>query len=254
VLSIMRCVMFLMEVLGEFVHNNRMEDNLITDEMRAKYEAAMARQEKQRKILGSLEDRLGLPVGFIYQLGRESNDWAYIVKLAVFVEAAVTASLVLKVGDERMYEHFSRINNSQRLDLALSLNLISDFDKKVLTVLATVRNSFAHDVKNLTGSLSTYISGLSQQKKFQVVTHLVNFERSRQAPAKITDNFDWLSDWFRILLDVAIIGPLTSLANHGLDADSSRAIHAWLDENWTDLPFPRPPHWLPKIPPEDSSN
>jgi hypothetical protein len=200
-------------------------------EEREAYEEFKTRGAARKQILGTLEARLGLPVGYIGDLGREQNDWAYLVKLAVSVEAAVTHALVLEIGDKRLFEHFSSLANTQRLKLAHSLDLIDAADKGVLDTLAAIRNSFAHDVKNLTGSLSSYVRNLPQSRKYEIVIKLINFSQSLEPKPTAKDNFDWLDDWIRILLHVSVVRTLISLATHGVEAEKKTEQRNWLLAN-----------------------
>ena len=142
-----------------------------TLEDQAEFVARQADRRNERLALySSLEHRLGIPNGFIDQLYSETDDWAYIVKLAVLCEAAVTHALVAKVGDEEnraaWYDHFSSLANNRRLELAHKLSVIPKSVKEALDAIAQFRNSFAHEVSNLGGArcLSFSIS-VRQTKK-----------------------------------------------------------------------------------------
>ena len=134
----------------------------------------LARQAERRNerlaLYSSLERRLDIPLGFIDQLHSETDDWAYIVKLAVLCEAAVTHALVTKVGDdenrEAWYDHFSNLANNRRLELAYKLSVIPMSVKEALDATAQFRNSFAHEVGNLGGArYLSFLIGVHPTKK-----------------------------------------------------------------------------------------
>lgn len=204
-------------------------DKDLSEEEKREAEAFLERGGRRAAILGALEKRLGLPVGFVVGLSGEPNDWAFIVKLAVAVEAAVTQALVLHIGNELMYDHFSSITNGRRLELARTLGILEPADKDTLGVLATVRNSFAHEVKNLTGSLASYIDSLNPDKKVDFLSKLIQLEGTEKP--KATDNFNWLPKGFRNILHAAVVPPLISLAAHGTETQRKRERQEWLEAN-----------------------
>lgn len=190
----------------------------------------VARQAERRNerlaLYSSLERRLDIPLGFIDQLHSETDDWAYIVKLAVLCEAAVTHALVTKVGDdenrEAWYDHFSNLANNRRLELAYKLSVIPRSVKEALDATAQFRNSFAHEVGNLGGSLSEFFNRCSSDKKRELSSKLLGVKH------------DNLQDWrfyianTRLLIEVGAVGAIKSLAKMGLDQVDS----AELERNW----------------------
>ena len=87
----------------------------IVADARSKTEAELqqdrAERERREKVvadeLANIESRLGIPAGFIQSLFSESSDWEFIVKLSVLIEAAVTRSIVTKLGNPAVFDHFS---------------------------------------------------------------------------------------------------------------------------------------------------
>lgn len=190
-----------------------------SDDDQAKFLAQQAESRRQRLVLySSLEYRLGIPNGFIDKLDSETDDWAYIVKLAVLCEAAVTHALVAKVENEEnravWYDHFSNLSNSRRLELAHKLSIFPKSVKEQLDAVAQFRNSFAHEVKNLGGSLSNFFDQCSPDKKRELSSKLLCI--------KHTNDQDWrfyIANT-RLLIAVGVLSAIKTLATIGLDKDN----------------------------------
>lgn len=185
-------------------------------EAQAQYLAQQEELHKARLVLYSiLEHRLGIREGFIDKLYEETDDWAYIVKLAVLCEAAVTHLLVASVASAEnrtvWYEHFSTMNNSRRLELAHKLNALPKTTKEQLDAIAQFRNSFAHEVKNLGGSLSNFFEQCSPDKKRELSSKLLGIAHKND------------QDWrfyianTRLLLAVGAVSAIKVLAEIGQD-------------------------------------
>lgn len=181
----------------------------------------LAKREAQNKarmeLFASLEKRIGIPYGFFWSLRKEQDDWAYIVKLAVICEAAVTHALVMHVKNNDLLEHFSDLPQARRLELAKHLGIVSDADRLTLGAIAGVRNSFAHRVENLGGSLEAFFHSRTQEQKIDLITKLVQLEG--QDKPKRDDDMSGHGQFFKTQLFACAMRPLQSIANFGLDVD-----------------------------------
>lgn len=184
------------------------------------------RRKESDALYAKLETRLGIPEGFISALTNEADDWAFIVKLAVLCEAAVTQALVAKtaaIGHEEVwYDHFSNLTNGRRLELAFNLDILSQWDRDKLNALAQFRNSFAHQVHNLGGSLSKFFENCSLDKKVELASKLLSI--------KHTKDQDW-SFYIanaRFFVHLGALTPLKNIAKFGLD--SAKA--AEIEKDW----------------------
>ncbi len=182
-------------------------------------------------LLRGLEERLKLPQAYIMSLHEEPSDWVSIVKLALLVEATLTECIVLELGNPKLFEHISNSENSKRLKLAETLGLISKLDRNLLSMLAEVRNDFAHQVVNLTRSLSAYISELSLQRQKEITGHLIGANGKQQLKEAGIDVREWLPNAFRSMLINSVILPLISMSTlHNIrERDEERA--AWEQAN-----------------------
>ncbi|MDO8048468.1 hypothetical protein O3301_08315 [Janthinobacterium sp. SUN211] len=196
-------------------------------EERNEYFSQQEKVHRKKLILySSLESRLDIPKGFIDKLHSEPDDWAYIVKLAVLCEAAVTHALVASVGNdsnrEIWYDHFSNLSNFKRLELAHKLSIFSKNVREQLDAVGQFRNSFAHEVKNLGGSLSDFFKYCSPDKKRELSSKLLGI--------KHTHDHDW--NFYiantRLLIAIGALSAIKTLAAIGLDsADVDELERRW---------------------------
>lgn len=163
-------------------------------------------------MLRALEERLKLPQAYIMSLHEEPSDWVSIVKLALLVEATLTEYIVRELGNPKLFEHISNSENSKRLKLAETLGLISKADRHLLSMLAEVRNDFAHQVVNLTRPLSAYIGDLPLQRQKEIAGHLIGADGKQQLRKAGIDVPEWLPDAFRSALINSVVLPLISMS------------------------------------------
>ena len=140
--------------------------------------------------------------------------------LSVICEAALTHMLVLAVGNAQLYEHFSDLTQSRRLELAKQLGILSDADRHTLGAISQVRNSFAHRVENLTGSLRDYFLSRPQEQKINLLSKLIQLE-GKDKPKKEED-LSGHAKFFRLQLFACCLRPIQSIANFGLEFDKRR--------------------------------
>jgi hypothetical protein len=173
--------------------------------------------QRRLQLFATLERRIGIPEGFFWSLHAEPNDWAYVVKLSVVCEAALTHMLVQAVGDRRLHEHFSDLTQARRLELAKQMTILSDADRHTLGAIATVRNAFAHRVENLSGSLRDFFLSRTQEQKIDLLTKLVQLEG--QDKPKMTDDLTGHAQLFRLQIFASCMTPIESIASFGLKVD-----------------------------------
>ncbi len=196
--------------------HNSDEEKLTEEEIQLLAERE-ERHQRRLKLFATLERRMGIPEGFFWSLRMERDDWAYIVKLSVICEAALTHMLVLAVGNNRLYDHFSDLTQSRRLELAKQLGILSDADRHTLSAIAQVRNSFAHRVENLTGSLRDYFLSRTQEQKIDLISKLVQLEGTDKP--KKEEDLSRHANFFRLQLFACCLRPIQSIANFGLEFD-----------------------------------
>lgn len=128
--------------------------------------------KQELQILASIEDKIGVPHATFLQLRDEPNDWAFLIKLQVFLEAALAHVIVLTLGREELSEYVSQLNmggKSGKIALAVQLEIIDRTFGQYLEALAEVRNSFAHRLENIGLDIETYARGLPVSKLRQLI-------------------------------------------------------------------------------------
>ncbi len=181
---------------------------------------------ERSKMLIPIEEKLKLPNGFILGLRNEVSDWAFLIKLAVLVEATVVNVLLTHLNNEKLRGHLNELGNQKRLHLAETLGVLEKEDMLILGRLATIRNSFAHRVENLTGSLQTYINSLNRDQKVATLQNLHRLRDSKKLGSTV--NVDFLLNGFRDVLLDAVMLPLISLSNHDDSVSKEHQRRAWL--------------------------
>ncbi len=203
------------------------DDEELTEEDIALLAERKERLQRRLRLFAALERRIGIPEGFFWSLRMEENDWAYVVKLSVICEAALTHMLVLAVSNEQLHEHFSALTQARRLELAKQLGILSDADRHTLGAIAQIRNSFAHRVENLTGSLHDYYLSRTQEQKIALLSKLIQLD-GKEKPKKEED-LSGHAKFFRLQIFACCLRPIQSIANFGLEFDK-RAVE---ELDWT---------------------
>jgi hypothetical protein len=174
-----------------------------------------------------LEERIGIPKGTMGPLLREESDWAFIVKLAVILEASLIEVLVAHLGNESMRTHIRGLQmqgRTGRIPLAVSVGALSEEDAATMAAIADVRNSFAHSTQNIGGSLSAFAKGLSLHEKQQLFKKLfgTSDEAAKNALDPMQSKSDWLPDSMRFVLWLAGGQVLAGLAMRTNKAEKER--------------------------------
>jgi hypothetical protein len=201
--------------------------------MTGKYVELTQEQRQKRyddvraEMLQRTEQRLKLPDRYILNLRTEGTDWEFIIKLAVLAEAAVTNALVSSLHNDLLYEHFSAIQQSIRLNLCEKLGILMPEERLILDSLATTRNKFAHKVENLQKTLAEYVDGLLPAQKVELTTRLMVLRKDDRY--KEADDFSWLGKAFRRLMLDAVVLPLAALSAKDLEAELDRERKAFYE-------------------------
>ena len=140
------------------------------------------------KDLKDLERRLGLSEGFLDDLYNNEDDWSFVIKLSAMVEASCTHTISTMFGYPELEECFAYLDQSNprigRVKLLKEIEVIYSNQAKILNALATLRNSVAHDVKNVNFIFSDYLNRLDTNQLNNFVTY---FGNSVQDEVKIND-------------------------------------------------------------------
>ena len=205
------------------------DDEPMTAEEIAMMEKRAARRKERLALQATLEERLGIKVGFIDETLKESDDWALVIKLAVIIEASVTHALVLHVKNNELFDHFADLSNNRRLHLARKFGIIDQQDYEALEIVAWMRNRFAHNVKYLGSTLWSFFDTQSDDRKAEILNKLLR--RDGKEKVKATDKMTGYKLLFTTTVCIAVINALRAIATHGNAAVAKLEDDKW--KNWT---------------------
>ena len=113
--------------------------------------------------LEKIELSLGLNAGFVLALLEEKDDWAFIIKMSVVVEATLGRVINALVGNDQIARHIRSLpmdGRTGKIQLARDLNIVGPKSAARLRVLGEIRNDFAHDLRVVQVSISEYFSSM----------------------------------------------------------------------------------------------
>lgn len=127
----------------------------------------MPNNEEFLKAISKLESNIGLKNGFFSALLKE-DDWSFVIKLHAMYEAAVTALIIDKLGQDTLEAFISRLELGDRsrgkLRIAKDLGLLDKEERKFIYSLSEIRNNFVHNVNNTQIDLKKYLNDLDKNK------------------------------------------------------------------------------------------
>ena len=132
------------------------DDEPMTAEETAMMVKRAARRKERLALQATLEERLGIKVGFVDETLKASDDWSLVIKLAVIIEASLTHALVLHVKNNELFDHFADLSNNRRLKLSRKFGII---DQQDYEGLAACCPSHSYNCNwNLYGACRPYIT------------------------------------------------------------------------------------------------
>lgn len=111
-----------------------------------------------------LENLLGLTEGFVRELIDEKDDWAFIIKVAVIVEATLGKVINAFLQNPLIERHIRVLpmdGRTGKIQLARDLGIIGPKSMARLRAIAEIRNDFAHSLGVVQLSMEGYLSRLS---------------------------------------------------------------------------------------------
>lgn len=120
-----------------------------------------------------LESRLGIESGFLFKPKRDSSDWSFLVRLAVFIQAALAHAVAHELGRAELEDYCARMNLNARhgglVALAQQLGVIGTGDVAYIDGVSELRNRYAHRLENINRPLPAFIASLSPQDFRKIV-------------------------------------------------------------------------------------
>jgi len=136
-----------------------MDESQQADELLERHGAAVA------DAIVELEARLGVKSHFLRELQSDPSDWGFLVRLTVFVQAAIAHAVAHELERPELEGYLGKMNLNGRhgglVSLAHQLEVVSKRDVRFIDALSEVRNRFAHRLENIDSNLSTFANSLS---------------------------------------------------------------------------------------------
>jgi hypothetical protein len=126
-------------------------------------------------IIDRLEQALGLPHAFYERLVDGDDDWSFVLRVHALMEASLTTLLSERIGGRDLPD-MSKLTNALshlemsrvhvgKVELAFTLGLIGDRDRLFLRTLSEFRNTFVHDIKNVTLKLVDHVAAFDKNQR-----------------------------------------------------------------------------------------
>jgi len=128
------------------------------------------------KDIVTFTNQLKAEEGLFFSLLYEKNDWAFIIKLNAFVEAAITELVVKAIQNDKIRQIIARLDIADarfgKVVWLKALNILNAEDHRCVRALAELRNFFVHNITRINLSLVNYIAELD---KNQLKSFIENF-------------------------------------------------------------------------------
>ena len=110
--------------------------------------------------VGLLQQELGAG-DVIGRIMKEPDDhWSMVIKFNAVFEAVLVHVLTDGIGADRLKRHFEDLPHSRRIEFAFDAGLIRVGARRFMKALNRLRNAFAHDVRNLDRTITSYLADL----------------------------------------------------------------------------------------------
>lgn len=127
--------------------------------------------------MADIEKKVGLPEGFIVGLIDEGEDWSFVVKTCVVLEAALNAVLAeISPGHDlaRFVGQLPLQGRSGKLALAVAAGVMDARSEAAFSAIAAIRNRFVHSLSGLAGTLDSYAKQLTLQQRIDFRRTMLN--------------------------------------------------------------------------------
>lgn len=152
------------------------------EELDKLYDDLRSKANSHLDALDNIESSLGLQKGFVSSLIEEQDDWAFIIKTAVVIEAVLGELLKKSLMNDLLDKHITHLNMGGRtgkIKLALDLKLITSACGKRLSTLSEIRNDFAHGLDVIQISINQYVVGMNNEEFESFFNGLFSFENKK---------------------------------------------------------------------------
>jgi hypothetical protein len=176
-----------------------------------------------------LEQRIGLPVGFLADL-REQDDWSFVLKSHALIEAAMSEAIAQHLGREELRDVLVYLELGDprvgKMAIASKLGFIQTYDRRFLTEFSKLRNAIVHDVRKVLFTFANHMAGLdkNQLRQFSEGLSYAYLDEDKNGEAFISNKSAIRSDpkitiWHGLRVFLAIVS--TSLETASLRRDAT---------------------------------
>jgi hypothetical protein len=124
----------------------------------------------QDERLAEFERSLGLSEGFVRGLGKEGDDWTFVIKAHALIETGLTELLIHSLGHPELENTVVKLPISgqfSKLTLCREMGMLPDNGEteRFVKELGTVRNYLVHNIRRVDFSLADYFRDLRARKR-----------------------------------------------------------------------------------------
>lgn len=160
----------------------------LSDEEVAEFRAKIHQSDAPHRSFASLESSLELTSGFIHTLFNEEDDWAFIIKLGVIVEATLSKVINAFLQNPLTEKHVRSLpmgGRTGKIQLARDLGIVGPKSMDRLQAISEIRNDFAHSLGVVQLSIAEYFSRSSRADAQLVFDRLFAIDGTQKPlPAK----------------------------------------------------------------------
>lgn len=174
-----------------------------------------AKWESLEKTATAMEEALGLPRGFLFDIVL-GDDWSLVIKGHALIEATVTHLLAESI-DPRLRNVFTRLALSNaktgKIECAEAVALIDQRQRRFIVKFSELRNRLVHDVANVSFDFEKHIAGLDHSQRTAFADALTWYSDETDRAASISSALAQpkLALWVATLL---FIGKALTAVNH----------------------------------------
>lgn len=157
----------------------------LSDEDIEEFRLNVLRSDLPGRSFTSLENALGLTSGYIHELFDERDDWAFIIKLGVIVEATLSKVINAFLQNPLMEKHVRSLpmgGRTGKIQLARDLGILGPKSMERLQAISEIRNDFAHSLGVVQLSIAGYFSRSTRADAQLVFDRLFAIDGAKNTP------------------------------------------------------------------------
>lgn len=137
------------------------------------------------QFLLEIERELGLSREFIISFLKESDDWAFVIKIHALMESAVSQLLSNSIGDYRIRKVFDRLELSNiktgKMAFVKELDLLTLEQQSFIKYISELRNQLVHNINNVKFNFGEYLNSLDDNQRKILVRNVIPFAPNERA-------------------------------------------------------------------------